>query len=657
MNHQNYLDALRVRADRLLLALCVLALLTGVGIAMGNGTWPTVLLVALPTVIAMGALTRLMPGAALTRMAMAVATMILSAALIHQTRGMLEMHFAIFVLLAALVYYRDWRVLVLAAAVIAVHHALFGWLQLRGVEVWAYPDGYYSFGILLIHAAFVVAETAFLVVMARGLEDDATRLGAAGNTLRAAAERLAVGDLGPARALGTAPAGSAAWALGAAARSLSERLEEVSLLVEAQAAGDFARRVDASGTEGELAHVIAAVNQGAQRSEVLITEVADSVEALARGELPKIDSDQMSGEYRRLLRSLQHTVDVFSLFQARQSEAVRAFIGGDTRQSLPLDGLQGFQLELGRQINGLFSEMAELVADFDRFTTALGKGDLTVRLGERGGGDFARLRKDSETAMRSLQALVGELRAASRDIHGASESLNQGTEDLSSRIQSQAASLEQSAAAMEQLTSTVQQNAQSANEARTLADGATRVAEEGGSVVQQVVRTMGQISEASQRIADIIGVIDGIAFQTNILALNAAVEAARAGEQGRGFAVVASEVRALAQRSADAAKEIKALIENSGERVRSGSELVSRAGDTMGGVVDSVRRVSALIAEISAASAEQARGIAEVSRAVGDMETSTQASTEVVQGTASQGALLAGHAERLERSAGRFRTA
>ena len=251
-------------------------------------------------------------------------------------------------------------------------------------------------------------------------------------------------------------------------------------------------------------------------------------------------------------------------------------------------------------------------------------------------------------AMRdNLSNMVGEVRQATDSIATGSREIASGNLDLSSRTEEQASALGQTAASMAELTSTVKQNADNARQANTLAESASAMALKGGEVVGEVVTTMSSINESARKIVDIIGVIDGIAFQTNILALNAAVEAARAGEQGRGFAVVASEVRTLAQRSAAAAKEIKALIGDSVEKVNQGSRLVDQAGSTMGEIVDSVRRVTDIISEISAASTEQTGGIDQINVAITEMDQVTQQNAALVEEAAAAAEAMQDQAARL----------
>jgi methyl-accepting chemotaxis protein len=275
-----------------------------------------------------------------------------------------------------------------------------------------------------------------------------------------------------------------------------------------------------------------------------------------------------------------------------------------------------------------------------RVARTVAAGDLTSRIDVKTGDETGQLLQALKDMNDSLVRIVSQVRTGTDSIATASSQITSGNFDLSSRTEQQAGSLEETASSMEELTSTVKQNADNARQANSLAVSASEVAVKGGSVVSQVVETMDAIHASSKKIVDIISVIDGIAFQTNILALNAAVEAARAGEQGRGFAVVASEVRSLAQRSAAAAKEIKGLIDNSVEKVDAGSRLVGEAGSTMNEIVDGVKRVTDIMGEIMAASQEQSRGIEQVNQAIGQMDQATQQNAALVEEAAAAAASL-----------------
>ena len=284
-------------------------------------------------------------------------------------------------------------------------------------------------------------------------------------------------------------------------------------------------------------------------------------------------------------------------------------------------------------------------------------GDLTSKIEVKTSDETGQMMEALLHMNESLMKIVHEVRAGTESISASSSEIASGNMDLSSRTESQAASLEETAASMGELTSTVKQNADNAVQAHKLATKASEVAERGGSVVQHVVNTMGAINESSKKIVDIISVIDGIAFQTNILALNAAVEAARAGEQGRGFAVVASEVRSLAQRSAAAAKEIKTLISNSVDKVKEGSNLVEQAGVTMEEVVMSVKRVTDIMGEIMSASEEQSTGIAQVNQSIMQMDETTQRNAALVEEAAASAASMQDQAVKLAQSVAVFKLA
>jgi len=291
-----------------------------------------------------------------------------------------------------------------------------------------------------------------------------------------------------------------------------------------------------------------------------------------------------------------------------------------------------------------------------RVAKQVAQGDLTARVEVRSKDESGELLAALRDMNTSLLDIVSRVRTGTAAIATASGEINSGNQDLSSRTEQQAGSLEETASSMEELTSTVKQNADNARQASQLAASASETAERGGAVVAQVVTTMGAINESSRKIADIITVIDGIAFQTNILALNAAVEAARAGEQGRGFAVVAGEVRSLAQRSAGAAKEIKELIGDSVEKVEAGSRLVDQAGHTMDEVVGSVRRVTDLISDIAAASDEQRTGIEQVNQAITQMDQMTQQNAALVEEAAAAADSMQEQAGQLASLVGTFQT-
>ncbi|MCC2961173.1 methyl-accepting chemotaxis protein [Massilia sp. IC2-278] len=308
----------------------------------------------------------------------------------------------------------------------------------------------------------------------------------------------------------------------------------------------------------------------------------------------------------------------------------------------------GFAWWIGRRISAPL-ETAVSVAQ------TVAKGDLTSRIEAQGRNETGALMGALRDMNANLVDIVSQVRAGTGTIAEAADQISAGNLELSSRTEQQASSLEETASSMEELTSTVRQNADNAREANALAQTASQVAGRGGETVGRVVQTMDAITESSKKIVDIIGVIDGIAFQTNILALNAAVEAARAGEQGRGFAVVASEVRNLAQRSAGAAKEIKELIGNSVDKVEEGSRLVSDAGTTMQEIVDSIGRVTAIMSQIAMASAEQSSGIEQVNQAVAQMDQVTQQNAALVEEAAAASDAMREQAQALSALVSTFR--
>jgi len=373
--------------------------------------------------------------------------------------------------------------------------------------------------------------------------------------------------------------------------------------------------------------------------------------ALSRANQKEDARAQFKGESNKLFR--QAVEQLAALVKINDDGTMRSNVEADKTYTLARNWILGLLIAIVVIAMALAVWVARIVSvplnKAVDIAQRVAEGDLGADIRADSKDETGRLMGSLKAMNDSLLKIVGEVRIGTDTIATASTQIASGNLDLSSRTEQQAGSLEETASAMEELTSTVKQNADNARQANQLAVSASEVAQQGGNVVSQVVDTMGSINESSRKIVDIISVIDGIAFQTNILALNAAVEAARAGEQGRGFAVVASEVRSLAQRSSAAAKEIKALIDDSVSKVDIGSKLVQQAGETMNEVVASVRRVTDIVGEISAASTEQSTGIEEVNRAITQMDETTQQNAALVEEAAAAAQSLQEQATKLTR--------
>jgi len=383
----------------------------------------------------------------------------------------------------------------------------------------------------------------------------------------------------------------------------------------------------------------------------------------ARDAVLKLSSEEQFDAARQLQLSLQAQIKAAdeALKQHRAYNVQLATAGAahavDARHSaIILSALIAGLVTLAVTLAGwrLVHQLVDALREAVRLADAVADGDLTQRAPAGREDEIGQLQRALNQMSEKLTAMIGRLQDGAGAIQTASAEIASGNMDLSTRTEQQAGALEETASSMEQLTSSVQHNADHAAQARKLAGQAAQTAQDGGAVVRQVVDTMAAIRTASTRIVDIISVIDGIAFQTNILALNAAVEAARAGEQGRGFAVVASEVRQLAHRSAEAAKEIKGLIDHSASQVQHGGVLVEQAGDAMQRIVDSVQRVAGVIGEIADASREQSTGIEQVNEAVTQMDDMTQQNAALVEQSAAAAVAMREQADALTQLVGEF---
>ena len=690
-----FLQALTAEADRLFLAVTALLALVSMALALRAGSWTPFLAISLPTLLLVAAQVHLLPGTRLSRCTVALAWMVQAATLIHQTNGLLETHFTVIVLIALLLYYRDWLPLVVAAAAIAVHHVLFFYLQQRGLPYPVFSAGS-GIGILALHASYVVVETALLSVMAIQMRRQLLLLGHDPRQLAALARGVAADQPLPAGIHAEQfPADSLARTLVQTSAALLQRRDR-----EQAALGDTLRirtALDDVTTNVMIAdreRNIVFVNRPLQ-------QMLAAAESDLRRDLPQFDASNLIGRnidifhrnpahqaklldtlattYRaqisvggRLLRLIVNPIvstegerqgfvvewadrTLEAQVEAELERIVQAAANGDFSGRVACEGKEGFFLQLAQQLNGLMDANATSIEQISALLSALSQGDLTARMEGDFHGVFGRIRDDANATIAQLTRIVGSIQDASTHINGTAAGLAQGNGHLASRTEQQAASLEETAATMEELTATVRQNAEHARTANRVASGAAEVAASGGEVVGSVVTTMSDIEHASRRIAEIISVIDGISFQTNILALNAAVEAARAGEQGRGFAVVASEVRVLAQRSAEAAKQIKGLIDDSVDKVAHGSALVQRAGSTMREIVQSVQQVNQIMAEIAAASQEQSAGIEQVSHSITQMDANTRQNAALVEASTEATHAMGSQAAGLAEAVARFR--
>ncbi len=447
------------------------------------------------------------------------------------------------------------------------------------------------------------------------------------------AAQIAAGNLDTALHLSAGDKHSMMASMKAMQDHLRELVGEIRTVVDAASRrGDFSSRINLANKQGFGKEIASGLNELAQVTETGLQDIMRVSEALAKGDLNQTitrDYPGVFGQSKVAVNGIVHAIG--KTITEIQAMVDAAALRGDFTSRINLNDKSGYTRTLSEALNNLSETTNNGLRDVIHLATALAQGDLTQKIERNYPGSFGEVVSAMNATVENLTQLVFQIKTAVEAINVASSEIAMGNQDLSSRTEDQAASLEETASSLEELTGAVQQNTTNARHAAEMGSSASQTAMESSEAVSRSAESMKEISEASQKIADIIGVIDSIAFQTNILALNAAVEAARAGEQGRGFAVVATEVRNLAQRSALAAKEIKGLISDSLGRVDTGVAQANAAGETMNGVVTSVQHLSKIIGEISTASVEQSSGIEQINLAVSRMEEVTQHNAALVE--------------------------
>jgi methyl-accepting chemotaxis protein len=426
------------------------------------------------------------------------------------------------------------------------------------------------------------------------------------------------------------------WLIG---RGISRPLRGLVALLQRMAKGE---NIEITGTErkDEVGETARAVND----IKVMLAEKARQ-EAEAKIAQDKLTAAERDAAMQKVAQEFESTV----------GGIVQAAVAGDFTQRVDVQGKTGLVLNVGTAINSLCENVAKALDDLIKMLDALAEGDLTRRITADYQGNFAILKDNANKTAERIGASINGIKRSANEVTNASAEISTSTTDLSQRTEEQAASLEQTSASMEEIAATVKKNAENAQQANGSAANARDVASRGGQVVAKAVEAMGQIESSSRKISDIIGVIDEIARQTNLLALNAAVEAARAGEVGRGFAVVASEVRNLAQRSSQAAKDITDLITSSNSQVQNGVELVNKAGTALAEIVESIKQVASIVADIANASGEQASGIEQVNKALTQMDEVTQQNSALVEENAATAKTLDEQARAMGQQVAFFR--
>lgn len=651
INKEVLLNAIRARVDKIMIITLGFLLIVSAGMGWFYGALWLSLLIAVPALVVPFIIWKTAAGSFLLRIAIATGLVFNVAIHIQVSHGLIEMHFGVFAVLAFLLAYRDWKVIVYAAALVAVHHILLNFIQAVNANVWLFRDGA-NFGIVILHAAFVVFESVILVFLALQFENELKRLANMADT----AERIAEGDLSSKLDLGEEDfVGVLLRSMQRIQNSLNNFVLAQEQLANQHAQGFISKRIDTSQLKGIYQKIACEINELVSTHIDTKMEVVRVITHYAKGDF-SVDIARLPNEKAKITEAVDNVKKTLLSFSEELNLLVHFGANGNFTHRGNAEKFEFTFKEMILTLNTLLETCEQGFKDIERVANALAKGDLTQAIDTQYTGTFGSVTNAMNSTVINLKSLIDEIKNSAETISTATREIVAGNNDLSRRTEEQGASLEETSSSMNQLTTTVQSNAENAKHGNELAIGSTDVAGKGLVVVNNVVKMMEDINTSSLRIVDIISVIDEIAFQTNILALNAAVEAARAGEQGKGFAVVAIEVRNLAQRAGNAAGEIKRLIDDSVSKVNEGSKLVATAGTTMTEIVDSIQRVTDIMADISHASAAQNDGILHVNHSILRMDETTQQNAALVEEAAAASEALEQQAQQLAQAVRGFKT-